>query len=387
MLNRRYSRIVSVAANLLIAVAVAADGDREEQPAVTPFLTYVGDLTGPLAGYHHGSTGDLVADDHVRYRHFAEAGVEMATVGAGLWEGGTALVSVQNGRGWGSECGLARIAPASNIDAGNTTHLGEMWYEHAFAGDRLHIRAGRQYVENEFAHPAAAGDFMVGAYPTVLNARVSAYPEPTLAVSLSAEHRSGVHVGGSVFGTGTSDQPPGSVIEVRASGGDAFAGGVVRCGYWYEPAVRGAAPEEQDPGTYGVYGILEGELASAASADWPRRLTGFAVAAWTPPDRSDVPLFLGSGMVLSGWMPGRRDDSIGCAVAWMDVDGELGMCGEKWELVSEAYVRVQVVGGFAIVADVQYVRHIGGWTSLGAGTDAWHDTNGLTGGLRVLIEL
>lgn len=138
-----------------------------------PTLNYTADIATNLSG----SKGQFV-----NYMGLVEAGFELDSEAAKLWNGGSFRTSFFSIHGKGhSHTSLHDVQIISNIEAGNHPFvLWELWYQQQFG--RLRIKGGLQSFDSEYMVYPSGAEFSGSSYgypPTIsLN-----YPMPAFPVS------------------------------------------------------------------------------------------------------------------------------------------------------------------------------------------------------------
>ena len=80
--------------------------------------------------------------------------------------------------------------------------------------------------------------------------------------------------------------------------------------------------------------------------------------SWAPPERNDVALWVGGGLMYTGPIPGRPGDLAGFTTISAGPTNRLP--GLRSEVVLEWFYRIQAVGWMTVQPDVQYFIHPGG---------------------------
>jgi porin len=126
-------------------------------------------------------------------------------------------------------------------------------------------------------------------------------------------------------------------------------------------------------GDYGFYGIIDQQLYRPRGAAADGGISVYGLASITPSDRNLVNLQLNGGVVFAGFVPGRPDDRFGVSVVYsrfsnsvrgfdQDVINISGVPGNvrDYEANLELSYVAQIVPGWTVQPDFQYIRHPSG---------------------------
>jgi porin len=123
---------------------------------------------------------------------------------------------------------------------------------------------------------------------------------------------------------------------------------------------------------WGVYGVLDQQLWRPAGAGPDQGIGFFTRTAFAPSDRNLIDFYLDGGFVFAGLMARRPDDSFGVALAYDKIsDRARGLDQDNvaigniqpirsQQVTLEAFYKAQVVPGFTVQPDFQYIWHPGG---------------------------
>jgi porin len=165
--------------------------------------------------------------------------------------------------------------------------------------------------------------------------------------------------------------------------------GTVKFGAWYhfgkfddqqfdvdgkslaDPSSNGVA--RTHGGDYAVYGIIDQMLWRVPGDDPKKGVGAFARVAFSPSDRNLINLDAVAGVNFMGLWDKRPDDKFGLAAAFFQLSPDLrGLDRERaffaktalplrnYELVVELTYQAQIVAGWTIQPDFQYIFHPGG---------------------------
>ena len=370
--------------------------------------TYIGDLFGnPTGGFKRGD----------RYMGRLEVVLDVDVQKLAGWKGLTVHSNAYQIHGDGlSRTLLGNIFTISNIEARSTTRLFELWAEQTL-GDTLAVRVGQMGIDTEFLTSTTAGLFINGTFgwpglPSVnLPSGGPAYPLATPGVRVKYTPTDSITVLAAVFngdpaGKGVGDpelrNPNGVLFPVSNAplligeaqyaynqGKDDPFAGTVKLGAWLHtgrfddlsagtngvslasPATNGIPVAHHTD--YSVYGVIDQQLYRIAGDNPMKGANLFFRVMGSPDDRNLMSFYADGGVSFNGFVPGRPDDTFGLAGAYGRVsDGAraydlaaVQVSGiatpiRDYEALVELTYQFQIVPGFSIQPNAQYVWHPGG---------------------------
>ena len=306
---------------------------------------------------------------------------------------------------------VGNLLPVSNIEALPTTRLYEAWFEQKFAGDKVALRIGQLGADTEFITSTYAGLFINGTFgwPGItavdLPSGGPAYPlaTPGARLALTPNANTTLLFGlfdGNPAGPGTNDpqqrnryglnfrlsDAPLAIAEGQLKYGAAdgpVLPGTVKLGIWQHfgkfddlrtaadgtPLVTDGTPA-QHRGDTGVYGVVDQQVWHLPGGDADKGLGVFARAGFAPSNRNVVDFYLDTGLNFNGVIASRPDDSFGIGFAYAhisdaahDFDVYNANVARDYEAVIEATYQAQIVPGWSVQPNVQYIFHPGGHTA------------------------
>ena len=301
----------------------------------------------------------------------------------------------------------------SGIEATATTRLLDIWLEQKLFGDKLSIRAGQMAVDTEFILADSAAQFISASFgwPTITASNLpnggSAYPlaAPGVRVEWKPTDQLGFRV--AVF----NDDPAGPCnidpqfcnphglefrtqddpyvvgeLEYRYNQNSGGLPGMVKLGGWGDfgnfddQRFDNAGLSLADPGSssiarsfddnYGFYAIIDQQI--FASSDGTEAVSAFARVMGAPSDRNLIDFYADGGLVFSGFVTGRPNDTFGVAAAIAGISGRASDLDRDTiafgtnvpirndEILLEANYIAQIVPGWTFQPDFQYVWRPGG---------------------------
>lgn len=316
----------------------------------------------------------------------------------------------------------------SSIEATPATRLFEMWLEQKLFDDTLSVRFGQLAVDSEFMLADGAGQFLNGSlgWPTIAAPNLpnggAAYPfaAPGVRVEYAPSDQVTLRVG--VY----NDDPVGpcagdpqvcnahgldfrlkdepfiigeAVYKYNRAAGSPWLPGTLKIGGF---ADLGTFDDQRfdslglslaDPASSGTplrhgsdqafYAVVDQQLyASASGSESVSMFARFMVA---PTNRNLVDLYVDGGVVLYGLVPGRPKDLFGIAAAYARVSddakaldrdaasfGSLSPVRRDEALMELSYI-AEVIPGFTVQPDIQYVWNPGGGAPDDSGTKRLDD--------------
>jgi porin len=315
---------------------------------------------------------------------------------------------------------IFNLATVDSIEARPATRLFELWVEQKF-GELGSIRIGQLaadnqfflsefggslYVNSTFGWPVIfASDFPGGGGPNYPLAtpgiRLKVTPDNHL--SLLAGLYNGDPAGSGFTGTEQIKDPAGLNFRLRdppllmteaqysynqdnASQGLA---GTIKLGGWYH---FGPFPDEQfsiagktlalpdsvaqtHTGDFGVYGVIDQMLWHLPDADPKKGVGAFARVSASPSDRNLISFYAEGGINFMGLWQERPDDSFGLAASFSQLSPAAAALDRErdlllhailpvrdYELVTELTYQAQIIPGWTVQPDFQYIFHPGGGT-------------------------
>jgi porin len=314
------------------------------------------------------------------------------------------------------------INTVAAIEASPTTRLSELWLERKFLDGKASVRVGQLAADSEFYFSDLSTIFLQSDWPTIaavnLPGGAPAYPLSTPAVRLKVEPSKQVALLFAVFNGDPSGPCPGDPDTCNRYGTNfrvhdpAFMigeaqfrwnqdkddtglattlklGGVRHLGQFNDqryadngmllanPASSGVAARRR--GDYGLYGVIEQQIYRPQGGAADSGISIFTRAALSPSDRNLIDLEIDSGITFGGLIPGRPYDRFGAGMIYSRYSNSVrafdrdqiafsGLPGNvrDYEANFELSYIAQIVPGWTVQPDFQYIRHPSGQ----AGRDA-----------------
>lgn len=370
-------------------------------------LTYTGEVLGNVSG---GIRRGAIYED--KWELDLDLDFEKLVGWSGASFHGSALQIGGKGLS-GNEIG--NLLTVSNIEAPPSTRLFELWFQQNFLGDKISIRAGQLSADSEFAISDYAGLFMNATFgfPAALALDLPnggpAYPFATPGVRVKIAPTDNFSVMAAIFngdpiGPGRNphginfrtQDPPLYMAEAKyaykfGSGDDALPG-AFHLGGWYHagrfndlrfdtlglslanPASNGIPARHEGEG--GVYAMLDQLLYKVPGTEDNGLGMFLRLAAAPEEDRNFIDFYVDGGLTYKGLFPGRGDDTIGLGAAFANVSNSISGLDRDtrfftgvnipihdFEAAVELTYQFQIVPGWTVQPDFQYIFHPGGHTA------------------------
>ncbi|PNE10374.1 MAG: carbohydrate porin [Beijerinckiaceae bacterium] len=305
------------------------------------------------------------------------------------------------------------------MEARPATRLFELWVEQKF-GDLALLRVGQLAADNQFFISEFGNTLYINStfgWPTIFEEDLPStgpnYPLATPGVRLKVTPNDrlallaglydGDPAGAGFTGTEQIKDPAGLNFRVRDPpllmaeaqykyNQDKTAGGLagtIKLGGWYhfgkfddeffdvdgkslaDPSSSGVARTHS--GDYGIYGVIDQMLWRLPGDDPKKGVGAFARATFSPSDRNLIDLYAEAGVNFMGLWDKRPDDRFGLAESFSQLSPSLreldlekaffektALPLRDYELVVELTYQAQIVAGWTIQPDFQYIFHPGG---------------------------
>ena len=302
------------------------------------------------------------------------------------------------------------------IEANPSIRLSELWFERKFWDGAASFRIGQLVADNEFFFSDLSNMFLQTDWPTItavnLPGGAPAYPLSTPGARVKFDVTPNVSLLAAVFNgdpagpcAGDPDtcnryglnfrlrDPALGVAEAqfRSNQGkdDTGLAQTIKLGGWSHIGQfadqrfandgtllanpQGSGVPARHRGDYGFYGLIDQQIYRPRGAAADGGISVYGLASITPSDRNLVNLQLNGGVVFAGFVPGRPDDRFGASVVYsrfsnsvsgfdQDLINTSGVPGNvrDYEANIELSYVAQIVPGWTVQPDFQYIRHPSG---------------------------
>lgn len=372
---------------------------------------------GKSRGSHTASMLEVFAD--IAFEKLA--GWRGLTLHAGGYQSRGESISLEN---------VGSLTTVSSVEGYPSTRLEELWLEHQILADVISLRIGkirpdlefmiaengRTFLNSTFSWPTLAWDNIPIPFASPA---VRVRFEPSSDLSLIAGLMNGDPVGPCPKGLEPAQCNPhglnfriGDAPFTYAEASFTYAGkgrklaGTLKLGGWYHFGkfedqrydANGDSLARRDVapllhlGNHGLHAVIEQKLYESADAQGPRAISLFARVAGSPSDRNQIDFQADGGLLFTGVLPARSHDVFGIAAAYSrispvasDFDRDAGEPAVRdYEAVLEISYAAELLPGFTVQPDLQYVWHPGGHATDPAEKSATADA--LVVGVRGGIE-
>jgi len=334
-------------------VAHAAD----EESALSFEFAYIGEAVRVFSG---GLVQQNNLPKNDAYHDNVDVMLTLDTEKAGLWKGGTLFMYGLINHGGDPTANLiGDVQTASNIETGDQAIIHQFWLQQSFADDLVSVTLGLHDLNSEFYASDYAGLFFNSSFgigPELAGNPVgtSIFSKAGLAAVIKITPNDDFSIAGGVYDGDPSTRKLASaegkmwIGEVGGAVGDGF----LKLGGWlhtgdFTSAVDGVIYNSN----YGMYVVGDYTL---SSEDDGREVGLFVMAGHVPKARNEIKNYLGVGLTLHGYIPGRGDDDLGIALARAQTSLN------KAETVIELTYRVQINDWLALQPSVQWIQNPSG---------------------------
>lgn len=254
----------------------------------------------------------------------------------------------------------------------NVFQVNEYWYEHAFFGGDMIVKAGKQDAYADFAYLDLGGDFINTSFAWNPTVPLPTWPNPGIGAAVFLEATDLVHLKAGIY-----DGSPTFSVETGGQWGFSTLGrnGLISI---FEGSLTPRFGEDDDlPGTYrfGAWyhtgdfdnlttgiGTLSGSHGFYCSGDqllWkepdtdedPQGLGAFLQYGWTPKSRSALHHSLVLGLTYRGPIKERNADIVGVGMA----NAFFSDRSLKTEQAIELFYKAQINDWMILQPDIQYI--------------------------------
>ena len=311
------------------------------------------------------------ADEGVETPFLIGLGLGLDTGRAGWWTGGRFQFDWIGIGGGNPQERAGDVQAPSNIEAQDTVLLLTATFDQSLLEGAVDVRAGLFDVNADF-YVSRVGNFFVHSSPglgaEVGQLPVSTYPVTALGARLRWRPREAVMLQGAVFDGIPGDPGDRHGTQVRFGQDDGvfliaeaalepplLAEPRIALGGWLSTAEFRDPRGRRRDRNGGAYAIAEGDLIRAKGGG---RLSFFAQFGFAAGDRNVIARYVGGGLLATGFVPGRREDGVGVAVAharlgraMRDVIPEV----PRAETAVEVSLRFGVGAGLSVQPHVQWI--------------------------------
>lgn len=370
----------SIAANLPYDAARASLAAR----GLTYGLNYTGEVYDVVSGG---------LSNGVTYNGLVEAYADIDLEKMVGWKGATLHANVYYIHGEGATTKrIGNIFAVSNIEGLETFRLDELWLEQALFDDKVKIKLGAIAADTEFFVSDTAGSFLNGTFGwagIVASNMVQggpAYPLTSMGARVQFDPTENVTVLAALFNGSPANPFADDPQEDNKHGTDFRFGdsallivegqfrydvglpGTVKVGGWrqfnddvYTDFLTG----EFVDGSNGVYAIVDQQIWKGGE---DKGVNIFGRISGSPDRQNPMDFYFDTGIVFTGFVPGRSKDAFGAAFGYGDISSRLVAAEiaagqtitSNYESVLEINYTAEICPGITVIPDFQYIWNPGG---------------------------
>lgn len=307
------------------------------------------------------------------------------------WRGATLHTHVFgiHGKGPGVKH-LGDVMSVSNVEALETVRLFELWIEQSLFDGVLNIRFGQLAADSEFFVSDTASQFFNGTFgwPGTTAANMTgggpAYPLATPGVRVALKPSDDFLFQAAIYNGSPADpdaedgqrdnrhglsfrmEDPPLVMAEAQFGYVLGLAGKLKVGGWYEFSdFTDKLTDQPVAHNSGVYGVIDQALWKAAFGGAVNFLARVSAA---PSRQNEISFYADAGLVFTGLMPGRPNDTLGVAAGYGKVSPRLRdrqiadteAVISDYEAVIEVNYSAEIIPGWSIAPDIHYIWNPGG---------------------------
>ena len=301
--------------------------------------------------------------------------VEFDSEKLNLWKGGTFFAYILGN--YSSNQGMTNYAgdfqTSSNIEAPQTMHIYELWYQHEFS-DKFSILFGLHDYNSEFdvlEYGALFINSSFGIEPEISQVTPSIFPNTALTLRVSAKLSDRAYIlatlNDGVVGNPNNDKVATvewrkddgffSSVEIGISENEAYDANYYKLaiGSWYHSAKTENFAGIVDDKNGGVYIIGEKSLYSYDESV----ISAFFQVGVADQQRNVVGSYIGIGITYKGLFPNRNKDILGLAVANAITSKEYrnfsAGSADVYESTIELTYELALKDWFVVQPDIEYI--------------------------------
>ncbi len=305
------------------------------------------------------------------------------------WKGGTAFVYLlYNNAETFSEKIVGDAQGVSNIDNSHVIRAYELWYEQSFAENQS-VKFGLYDLNSEFDAIDTASFFINSShgigpdYSQSGENGPSIFPTTSLGVRYFLQYNDQLSIRFALLDAVPGDplNSQNNTINLSSDEGALVAFEVnhqsdknrIGVGTWYYTEETKTLEGDDEENNAGFYGIFEHQLMTAGTQG--KDLSAYLRSGLAKASINQFDSYVGAGVVLSAFIPGRVDDALGFAVAsvrngddYRDVQAMAGGASDRRELIYELTYRTQLLDRLSMQPNFQFIKNPGTDPSL---DDTW----------------
>lgn len=314
------------------------------------------------------------------------------------WKGAAIHANAFYVHGKGPTAKTGSTFAVSNLEGYETFRLDELWLEQSLLGDKLKVKVGSIAADTMFFISDTAAVFLNGTFgwPGILASNTIAggpgYPLTSMGAVVTYTPNEQLTLMGAVFNGSPADPYAANPQRANNHGTDfrfgdgelmllegaykyefGGLGGTVKVGGWKQfnapdgiyTDFRSGAPVNSD---YGIYGIIDQTIWKSGD---DKNVTVFGRISGSPSDRSKMDFYFDTGILFTGFVPGRAKDTLGAAFGYGQISDDLIQANadpsslRTYESVLEINYLAHIRNGISLAPDFQYFWNPGAVADVG----------------------
>lgn len=308
------------------------------------------------------------------------------------WKGATFHVNAYyiHGEGASTEH-IGNIFAVSNVEALETVRLFEIWIEQSLLDDKVKVRFGQLAADSEFFISDTAGQFINGTFgwPGITAADMTqggpAYPLASPGIRLQYTPNDKLTILAAIFNGSPADPNAEDPQRANRHGLDFRFGdppllmlegqykyeiglpGTLRLGAWkqFNDDFVDQLTDAPIDGDHGLYAVVDQQIWKGAG---DQAVNVFGRISGSPEKQNLMDFYFDTGIVFSGFVPGRAKDTFGAAFGYGTISDRVRerqvLDGDpilsNYESVLEVNYMAEIKPGWTVVPDFQYIWNPGG---------------------------
>ena len=311
------------------------------------------------------------------------------------WKGGTVHANVYYIHGEGPTTKrIGNIFAVTNIEGLETLRLDELWFEQALLDDKLKVKLGAIAADTEFFISETAGGFLNGTFGwagIVASNMVQggpAYPLTSMGVRVQFAPTENLTILAAVFNGSPANPFADDPQRDNRHGTDFRFGdgelllveglfkydvglpGTIKLGGWRQFNDDGEYVDfrtgDTVSGSDGLYAIVDQQVWKKSDN---QSVNVFGRISGSPDKQNVIDFYFDTGIVFTGFVPGRSKDSFGAAFGYGRIsdaysdNNPTGVGSNVFatgESVLEINYTAQIMPGVTVIPDFQYIWNPGG---------------------------
>lgn len=303
------------------------------------------------------------------------------------WKGAAIHANAFYVHGDGPTNKTGSIFAVSNLEGYETIRLDELWLEQSLLDDRVKVKLGSIAADTIFFISDTAAVFLNGTFgwPGILASNTiqggPGYPLASMGAVVTYTPNDNLTLIGAVFNGSPADpfaEDPqkannngtdfrfgdGELMLLEAAYKYEFSGlgGTAKIGGWQQlNAPKGIYRDFRSNALvnsdYGIYGIVDQTIWKQGD---DQNVTVFGRVSGSPTNRSVMDFYFDTGILFTGFVPGRAKDTFGAAFGYGQISEDLlhstdtGGFSATHESVLELNYVAQIKNGITLAPDFQY---------------------------------